>query len=125
MLDDFSNEYLHVRLVHVMFSWLETLHEFLECRLGSRVGGVVRNGKRVPRESRCRSWSFNVRRDEDTTLTFWMSYRPSGADLYALCGVLVNGEESGYRPEPSLNPLENDKRGVMDYFDLAGVEYAA
>ena len=124
MFDDFSDEYHHIYRVHAMLSWLETLHDFLEGRLGSRVGAVVRNGKGVPRESRCRSWSFDVRRDEDTTLTFWMSYRPSGADLYALCGVLINGEESGYRPEPSLNPLENDKNGVMDYFDLAGVEYA-
>lgn len=125
MFDDFSNEYHHIYRVHAMLSWLETLHDFLEGRLGSRVGSVVRNGRGVPRESRCRSWSFEVRRGGDTTLTFWMSYRPSGADLCALCGVLVNGEESGYRPEPSLNPLENDKRGVMDYFDLAGVEYAA
>ena len=125
MFDDFSNEYHHIYRVHAMLSWLETLHDFLEGRLGSRVGSVVRNGRGVPRESRCRSWSFEVRRGGDTTLTFWMSYRPSGVDLCALCGVLINGEESGYRPEPSLNPLENDKRGVMDYFDLAGVEYAA
>ena len=125
MFDDFSDEYRHVRRVHVMFSWLETLHDFLECRLGSRVGAVVRNGKGVPREPRCRSWSFDVRRDGDTTLTFYMSYRPAGADLYALCGVLINGEESGYRPEPSLNQLENDKNGVLDYFDLERVDYAA
>lgn len=125
MFEDFSTECHHIARVHAMFEWLETMHVFLRGRLGTRVGDVARNAKGVPREPRGRSWSFDVRRDADTTLTFYVQYRPGSADGYPSCGVLINGEDSGYQPEPSIDPLENDKRGVMDYFNLLSVQYAA
>lgn len=126
MFEDFSSECHRVARVHAVFAWLDTLHSFLTCYLGgAHVGAVARNAKGVPRESRGRSWSFDVRRDDATTLTFYVQYRPGSADGYPTCGVLINGEDSGYQPEPSINPLENDKSGVMDYFDLLSVQYAA
>lgn len=125
MFEDFTDARSRVTRIHAVHEWLDTMHVYLGGRLGSRVGAIVRNASGVPRASRGRSWSFDVRRDDDTTLTFWLSYRPGSWDGYPKCGVLINGEDSGYRPEPSIDPLMTDGRGVLDYFNLWSVQYAA